>query len=165
MIYPEEDVYPPDFSSDVGKVRALIPDQEQVDFSGEGVPEYIFSDASIQAFLSVSRGRGSARIRRAAAAGMRALAVSEGLIQKVIRTEDLQTDGAKLANALLLAARQSEEEADRDEEEEDDRYAFAIVDFQPQPVDCVPYSFRGFPSLCCAASRVGSCSCSGGGAV
>ena len=31
-------VYPPDFSTDIGAVRALIPDVERVDFTGEGVP-------------------------------------------------------------------------------------------------------------------------------
>ena len=51
-----KDVYPPDFTSSRGRVRALLPDVEQVDFSGEGVPEYLFSDAHIDAFLATSRG-------------------------------------------------------------------------------------------------------------
>ena len=152
-----DDIWPPDFTSARGRVRAQIPDVEQVDFSGEGVPEYIFSDAHIDAFLANSRGRGElARIKRAAAKGMRAIAVSEALIQKVIRTEDLQTDGAKTANALLAAARDLEEEADRDDEDEDEQYAFAIVDFQPLPPDCLPYALRGYPQPCGCA---GSCGC------
>jgi len=159
MSVPVEDVYPPDLASPTGLVRALIPDVEQVDFSGEGVPEYIFSDGHIQAFLTVSRGSGGVLIKRAAAKGVRAIAVSEALIQKVIRTEDLQTDGAKLATALLAAAKDMEDEADEEEEQEDDIHAFAIVDFQPQPPDCLPYSLRGFPRLCCLQSRFGPCGC------
>lgn len=142
------DIYPPDFATDRGKVRALLPDVEQVDFSGEGVPEYLFSDTHIDALLATARGRvgGRSRIYRAAALGLRAIAVSEGLIQKVIKTEDLQTDGAKLATALVGAARALDEQADKDDDDEDEwMYGFQIVDFQPQPHDCLPASIRGFP--------------------
>src|SRR5690606_14734903 len=66
----------------------------------------------------------------------------EGLIQKVIRTEDLQTDGAKLASALLSGAKALEDRADMAEEEED---AMIIVDFQPLPQDGFSYTLHGFP--------------------
>lgn len=151
-----DDVWPPDFGTARGQVRAQIPDVEQVDFSGEGVPDYIFSDAHIDAFLATSRGGTNGRIKRAAAKGMRAIAVSEALIQKVIRTEDLQTDGAKTATALLAAARDLENEAGQDDEEDDDQYAFAIVDFRPMPPECLPYALRGYPQPCHCA---GSCGC------
>lgn len=157
-----DDLYPPDFSTDRGKVRALLPDVEQVDFSGEGVPEYLFSDAHIDALLATARGRvgGRARIYRAAALGLRAIAVSEGLIAKVIKTEDLQTDGAKLATALMGGAKGLDDQADKDEEAEEDwGYGFQIVDFQPQPADCLPYGMRGFPSCCGSASSGGGCGC------
>lgn len=165
MSTPQQmDIYPPDFSTDRGKVRALLPDVEQVDFSGEGVPEYLFSDSHIDALLATARGRagGKARIYRAAALGLRAIAVSEGLIAKVIKTEDLQTDGAKLATALLAGAKGLDDQADKDEEDEDDwMYGFQIVDFQPQPADCLPYGLRGFPS-CCGSWSMGAgggCGC------
>lgn len=151
-----DDIWPPDFTTARGQVRAKIPDVEQVDFSGEGVPEYIFSDGHIDAFLATSRGSATGRIKRAAAEGIRAIAVSEALIQKTIRTEDLQTDGAKTANALLAAARDLEAEAERDDEAEDERYAFAIADFQPMPPDCLPYALRGYPQPCLCA---GPCGC------
>src|SRR5690606_15903301 len=98
------DVYPPDFSTPRGRVRALLPDVEQVDFAGEGVPEYLFSDGHIDSFLVTARGGPRSRVLRAAAMGLRAIATSEGLISKVIKTEDLQTDGAKLAAALFKGA-------------------------------------------------------------
>lgn len=154
-----DDIYPPDFTTDIGRVRALVPDVEQTDFSGAGVPEYIFSDAHLTALVATSRGTGNPRILRAAASAIRAIAVSEGLISKVIKTEDLQTDGAKLASALLGAARQLEDTAQEEEEDDEDRYGFAVVDFQPYPYDCLPYGLRGFPAVCCAGSRVGSCGC------
>lgn len=137
------DVFPPDFSSNVGRIRSLIPDVEQADYSGEGNPEYMFSDAHLDSLYEMAHGAGNARLYRAAASALRALAVSEGLIQKVIRTEDLQTDGAKLTNALLAGARQLEERANQVEDEEE---SMMIVDFQPLPQDGFPYSLHGFPS-------------------
>jgi hypothetical protein len=157
-----DDIYPPDFGTDRGKVRALLPDVEQVDFSGEGVPEYLFSDSHIDALLATARGRtgGRARIYRAAALGLRAIAVSEALIAKVIKTEDLQTDGAKLATALMGGAKGLDDQADKDEEAEDEwSYGFQVVDFQPQPADCLPYGMRGFPSCCGTAGTGGGCGC------
>lgn len=137
-----QDVWPPDFSTTVGSIRALIPDVEQVDYSGEGTPEYMFSDAHLLSLYRIASGEDPSRLYRAAASALRALAVSEGLIQKVIRTEDLQTDGAKLASALLSGARHLEERADAAEEELE---AMVVVDFQPVPQDRLPYSLHGFP--------------------
>lgn len=154
-----DDIYPPDFTTAIGQVRSLIPDVEQVDFVGEGVPEYIFSDGHITAFLLTAEGTGIPQILRAAASGIRAIAVSEGLISKVIKTEDLQTDGAKLAAALLGAAKQLDDRADQQDEDDEDRYAFTIVDFQPYPIDCLPYTLRGFPQMCCVAGYGGGCGC------
>ncbi|MER6605780.1 hypothetical protein ABT282_07655 [Streptomyces sp. NPDC000927] len=148
------DVFPPNYNTDRGKVRALVPDVEQVDFSGEGVPEYLFSDNHIDAFLAIYSFKSEpVRILRAAASALRAVAVSEGLISKVIRTEDLQTDGAKLATALLAGAKQLEDQADREEELEDWEYGFQIVDFQPQPAPSLPAWTSGFPTRSHAGSR------------
>jgi len=137
-----QDVYPVDFGSVIGQIRALIPDVEQVDYSDSGIAEYMFSDAHLRGLYTIAIGEGSARIYRAAASALRALAVSEGLIQKVIRTEDLQTDGAKLAGALLAGAKQLEDRADAADE---DSEIMVIVDFQPVPQDGFPYSLHGFP--------------------
>ena len=56
----------------------------------------------------------------------------QALISKVIKTEDLQTDGAKVANALLGVARDLEQSADRDDER-DDNSAFDVIPFYPRP--------------------------------
>lgn len=145
------DMIPPDYSSDIGKLRALIPDTEQVDFTDSGTPEYIFPDQHLAAFLALhlpDDEAPTAHIFRAAADAVRAIAVSEALISKVIKTEDLQTDGAKVANALLAQAQRLAQEADRQEEEASLSTAFTIVDFQPQPPEVLHAKFwHGFPDV------------------
>lgn len=137
------DVFPPDFGTVIGQIRALIPDVEQVDYSDTGIPEYMFADAHLRGLYTIAVGDGVAKVYRAGASALRALAVSEGLIQKVIRTEDLQTDGAKLAGALLAGAKQLEDQAASADEEGE---IMTVVDFQPRPMDGFPYSLHGFPT-------------------
>lgn len=119
---------PVDFTTDVGKVRALIPDVEEVDFNDDGTATFLFEDGHIEAFLEINDGR----IKRAAADACEAIGISETLISKVIKTEDLQTDGAKAGNVYMLRARQLRQEADR-EDEADDQSAFEIIPFTPKP--------------------------------
>lgn len=158
------DLYPPDFSSELGRLRALIPDVDQTDFTDSGEPSYIFSDLHLNAYLALYSSTKSqvAKVKRAAASAITAIATSEALISKVIRTEDLQTDGAKLATALLSAAGRLNREADADEERDEDldEGAFAIVDFEPMPRDYFNSWWRGFPggsSCLCAGGCGGGC--------
>ncbi len=117
------DTTPPDYSTAVGQVRLLIPDTEQLeDLSNPtAADEYIFSDSQIQAFLSLY----SSNIKRAAAAAKLVLATSETLISKVIKTDDLSTDGAKLGAELRAQADVLKKEAD----EEDSSDSFTIVEY------------------------------------
>lgn len=112
----------------VTQVRHLIPDFEEVDWRDDNSPSTLFTDEVIQTYLDVNAGN----VKRAAAQACRALAISEGLISKVIKTEDLQTDGAKLARAFLEAARDLEDSADNDEDR-DGWGAFEVVRFRPTP--------------------------------
>jgi hypothetical protein len=107
------DIYPPDYSSVIGQIRLLIPDVEQLANPADptATAEYIFNDAQIQAFASMY----SDNIKRAAAQAKLVLATSEALINKVIRTTDYTTDGAKLGAELRAQAKQLQEEADRDD--------------------------------------------------
>lgn len=107
------DLFPPDYATAIGQVRLLIPDTEQlVDPSGTyDHGEYIFSDPQIQAFLSLY----SNNVKRAAAQAKLVLATSEALINKVIRTADYTTDGAKLGAELRAQAKQLQDEADKDD--------------------------------------------------
>ena len=107
------DLFPPDYATAVGQVRLLIPDTEQLlDPSGTyDHGEYIFSDPQIQAFLTLY----SNNVKRAAAQAKLVLATSEALINKVIRTADYTTDGAKLGAELRAQAKQLQDEADKDD--------------------------------------------------
>ena len=104
------DLTPPDYTTAIGQVRLLIPDTEQL---GD-TPAYIFSDPQISAFLALY----SNSIKRAAAQAKLVLATSEALINKVISTYDLKTDGAKLGAELRAQAEMLRNEAIEDEQED-----------------------------------------------
>lgn len=110
------DITPPDYTTAVGQVRLLIPDVEQLgDLANPSNPAaYIFSDPQIQAFLSLY----SNNVKRAAAQAKLVLSTSEALINKVIKTDDLATDGAKLAQELRAQAQMLMAEADKDDTED-----------------------------------------------
>lgn len=107
------DVYPPDYATTIGQIRLLIPDVEQLDNLADPAAEasYIFDDHQIQAFATLY----SNNVKRAAAQAKLVLATSEALINKVIRTADYTTDGAKLGAELRAQAKQLNEEADKDD--------------------------------------------------
>jgi len=120
------DITPPNYSTTIGQVRLLIPDVEQLDNIKNPLQaaEYIFSDAQIQAFLSLY----SNNVKRAAAQAKLTLATSESLISKVIKTDDLMTDGAKLGAELRAQAAELRKEADADDLI-DSSDAFTVVEF------------------------------------
>lgn len=89
-------------STDVGKVRLLIPDNK-ADF-------YVFEDAEIQAFLTMESS-----VKRAAALALETIASNETMVLKVIKLLDIQTDGAKVADALLKRAGLLRGQADDEE--------------------------------------------------
>jgi hypothetical protein len=113
-----------DYETDVGKVRLLVPDVNET-------AGLLFSDAQIEAFLSMARGSGTALIKRAAAAALETAASSEAMVSKVIKTQDLTTDGAKVSDALLARAARLREQADDDEDDDaTDGGGFDVVDFR-----------------------------------
>lgn len=107
------DVTPPDYSTTIGQVRLLIPDVEQLDNLADpsASAEYIFNDAQVQAFLAMNRDN----VKRSAAQAKLTLATSEALINKVIKSYDFSTDGAKLGAELRAQAEQLQKDADRDD--------------------------------------------------
>jgi hypothetical protein len=119
------DLFPPDYATAVGQVRLLIPDTEQLlDPSGTyDHGEYIFSDPQIQAFLTLY----SNNVKRAAAQAKLVLATSEALINKVIRTADYNTDGAKLGAELREQSKQLQAEADKDDLVDSYDSSFTVV--------------------------------------
>lgn len=107
------DITPPDYSTAIGQVRLLIPDTEQLDNLADplAAASYLFNDSQIQAFLSLYANN----VKRAAAQAKLVLATSETLINKVIRTADYTTDGAKLGAELRAQAKALQEEAKEDD--------------------------------------------------
>ncbi|MGN6413793.1 hypothetical protein [Flexivirga sp.] len=95
-----------------------------------GSTQYL-TDEQITGYLTLNGGR----VRRAAADALDAIAVSETLVSKVIRTQDLQTDGAKVADALRARAAQL-----RQQDDEDDANAWGGFDLVPMHSGrpCVP---------------------------
>lgn len=80
-----------DLTTDVGKVRALIPDRN--------VANYFFEDEEITAFLAMEGA-----VKPATALSLETLASNEAYVQKVIKLLDLTTNGAQTSAALLARA-------------------------------------------------------------
>lgn len=81
-----------DPTTDAGKVRLLLNDVDE--------DTVVFADAEIDAFLALHDGA----IFLAAAQAIDTNADNEVLASKVLRTQDLSTDGAKVADALRKRA-------------------------------------------------------------
>lgn len=135
------DIYPPDLTSPVGRVRKYIPDLVMLDDpkNPEAGPEYYFNDVEIMGFLTEYtmdlEDPARYQVMFAAADAIDALANNEALVLKKIKTEDLETDGATVANALRVGARNLRARAK--EEEAEEQVMFDIIPFRhdhPQTV-------------------------------
>lgn len=109
-------------SAEITIIRTLIPDNEEI--FGETSDETMFTDDEISAFFTAG---GDSTLRAAGLANL-AIATSEALISKKIRTQDLQTDGAAVADALIKKANQLFALAATDEKRLDGNY-FDIINF------------------------------------
>ncbi len=89
------------------QVRVLVPDTEAV-FDGQT----LFTDDEIDTYLTIGNGN----ILRAAAYAILAVASSEAIISKVIKTQDLSTSGAQVADALRLTAKELLARADKEDD-------------------------------------------------
>lgn len=107
-----------DPTTNIGVVRLLITDVDP------GDP--LFTDAQITGFLTLEGDN----IRLAAAQALDTMARSEVLISKVIRTQDLQTDGSKVAAELRASAASLREQA-AERNNDGTATAFEVVDFDP----------------------------------
>jgi hypothetical protein len=107
-----------DPTTPVGLVRLLIPDLDTTN--------PLFTDQQITALL----GLVGQRVRLAAAEALDIAASSEVMVSKVIKTQDLQTDGAKVAAELRARAatlRATDDQYDQD----GNPYGLSIVDYNP----------------------------------
>lgn len=121
-----------DYTKALSQLRLLISDVNEL--------AYTITDDHVGGYLTM-HGLTSTTVvtpadlpalKRAAADALDAIATSEALVSKVIRTQDLQTDGPKTAAALrahaqALRAQATEAEAD------DDGGTFEVAEFTPWP--------------------------------
>lgn len=88
----------------------------------------IFSTKQIAAFLRMNRDN----VRRAAAQALDVMAANEAMVSKVIRTQDLSTDGAKVADSLRKQAAELRRQEDQGENDSETS-GFEIVEYEPYP--------------------------------
>lgn len=105
----------PPFSADIRRVRLLIADTDPA--------SRLFRADQIMDFLDMEGGS----VKLAAAQALDAIAVSEVLVSKVIKTQDLSTDGAKVGAELRARAKELRRQVA--DSEGDDDGGFLIVDF------------------------------------
>lgn len=124
-----------DYATARGQVRLLTSDANEAAF--------VLTDGEVGGFLSLhgvnpnDLGAPRSAVKRAAADILDAIATSEALTSKVIRTQDLSTDGAKTAAALREHAARLRAQAD----DEDDTAAggfFDVAEFSPYPSPVIP---------------------------
>lgn len=108
-----------DPSTPDGMVRLLISDTDP--------DNEVFTDAEIAAFLTFS----ASNVRLAAAEALDSMASNEVMVSKVIRTQDLQTDGSKVAAELRARAATLRQQADN-YLPDGSLFAMDIVDYRPE---------------------------------
>ena len=121
-----------DYTSPIGQVRVLIPDLRKLedlrDLRNE--PRYLFTDDEILGFLAVNNGN----VKRAAADACDAIGMDKSLQLLVLKTDDKQTDGAKLLDAIVKRAKTLREQAKEDDE---NNLSFDVILPSYEPVDWV----------------------------
>lgn len=114
---------PPPLTTDLRRVRLLIADTNPA--------ARIFRVDELTDFLDLEGGN----VKLAAAQALSVMATSEVMISKVIRTQDLSTDGAKVAAELRARAADLRQQAD--DGDGDDTVGLDVVDFRD------PFTRRG----------------------
>lgn len=108
-------------ADEIAAIRVLVPDTDAI--YGDDEDQYLFSDPEYGSFYSVARGN----IVRAAGYAMIAIGNSEGIISKVIKTQDLQTNGADLQAQFRQAGTMMLNRADKEEANEDMYHGFELI--------------------------------------
>jgi hypothetical protein len=91
-----------DFTTPLGQVRLLIGDVDET--------ALLLTDGMVEGFLSMQGDD----VRLAAASALDAIASSEVLVSKKIRTQDLSTDGPAVAAELRAQAANLRDQVDSD---------------------------------------------------
>lgn len=104
-----------DYGTPEGQVRLLINDDNET--------RLVFSAAAIAGFLTLEGDN----VKRAAAQALDVIADDEALTSKYIRTQDLATDGPKVADSLRKRATSLRAQADDADANGDDGAYFEIT--------------------------------------
>lgn len=105
-------------ATDVDTLRLLLNDVDE--------PTCVFQDEELQLFLDLENGV----VKLAAAQAIDTNADNELLASKVLRTQDVQTDGAKLADSLRKRATELRRQYREFLDDSDDGF-FDIIDAGP----------------------------------
>ena len=116
------------------EVDTLPPATEQQDdvrllIADTSTANRMFSTRQIAQFLRLNGDN----TRRAAAQALDVMASNEAMVSKVIKTKDLSTDGAKVADSLRKQATELRRQADDGEDSDDDASGFEIAEYEPYP--------------------------------
>lgn len=87
--------------------------------------DQVFSNTELLDFLALEGDD----VKRAAAQALDTIADNEALVSKAIRTQDLQTDGPKVAESLRKRATELRAQADRADEAAEGDY-FDVIDLE-----------------------------------
>jgi len=114
-------IAPPDFTTNVGKVRVLPGDTDPTNVSG-GEGEYLyFSDTELEALLELHDDN----VKLTAARCMETIAGSQALLLKSWSSDDLTVNGDRIAKELRELAKQLRAEALADESSD----SFEVIPF------------------------------------
>lgn len=91
----------------------------------------LLDDLTIDAYLELNLVAGVPNVRLAAADALEAIAVSEVLVSKKIRTNDLTTDGPAVSAELRVLAKQLRDRAEREIDAADAYDGFDLVGTLP----------------------------------
>jgi cellulose biosynthesis protein BcsQ len=116
-----EGIAPPDFTTNVGKVRVLLGDTDPTNISA-GIGEYLyFSDDELDAILELH----DENVKLTAARCMETIAGSQVLLLKSWSSDDLTVNGDRIAKELRELAKQLRAEAVADESSD----SFNVIPF------------------------------------
>lgn len=122
----------------IRRIRNQVPDTDAI--YGDDGEDYLFDDDAIKDFYSDAsemhpQSAVATNIIRAAAYAKLAVGASEGIISKVIRTQDLSTNGAALMDSFTNQGKEMLARADKIDLDTTSTY-FEIVDYNqydPRP--------------------------------
>jgi hypothetical protein len=121
-----------DLSTDVGKVRAIIPDPD--------IGDATFSDEELEAYLTIEAGS----LKRAAAMALEVKGTDEAFVLKVLKRLDVQTDGAKLGDFALKRAAALRAQADKLDEDADAWDGLEVIEMITNPFNAREYVWNEY---------------------